>query len=186
MGTMFLRADSLTSIDVSNWDVSNVRYMYKMFGDARSLTNLDVSNWDTRNVRRMDGMFGVWEEQGVINLTTLDLSNWDTTNLTNMNEMFNNMLSLNELTLGENFIFRDNSDLPPVRQTNDFTGYWQNIGSGTVANPTGRHVLTSEQLMSQFNGYTMADTFVWQPVSTRAILLRLIANAEYRLGNLLD
>ena len=42
---------------------------------------------------------------------------------------------------------------------------WQNIGAGTVKNQAGAHVFTSAELMAQFDGETMADTFVRQSVS---------------------
>ena len=44
--------------DISNWDVSNVKYMKNMFSHS-SFTgeNGDISNWDVSNVINMDGIF---------------------------------------------------------------------------------------------------------------------------------
>ena len=80
-----------------------------------------------------------------------------------MNLMFTGMTALRMLTLGSEFSFIGSPGLPGVSQV-DFTGRWQNIGSGTVDNPIGEFIFTSTQLINQFDGSTMADTFVWQPV----------------------
>ena len=54
---MFYKCNSLKSIDVSNWNVSNVEYMWDMFRGCSSLKNIDVSKWDVGNVINMRGMF---------------------------------------------------------------------------------------------------------------------------------
>ena len=92
MNHMFNSYSSLTSLDVSNWDTSNVTDMSYMFSQCQSLTSLDVSNFDTSNVTNMSYMFYL-----CYSLTSLDLSNWDTSNVTNMYGMFyscNNLASL--------------------------------------------------------------------------------------------
>jgi surface protein len=86
---MFENCTSLTSIDVSNWDVSNVTYMSGMFGRCTSLTSIDVSNWDVFNVTYMSGMFG-----RCTSLTSIDVSNWDVSNVTYIDNMFVNCTSL--------------------------------------------------------------------------------------------
>ena len=134
--------------------------MSNMFLNARSVVNLDLSGWDTGRVTGMQNMFG-----DTHSLTILDVSGWDMSNVTNTNSMFVRTAELRILTLGEGFRF-GNSGLPAVRATSEFTGFWQNVENGTVENPLGEHVLTSAELMAQFNGATMADTWVWQPVIT--------------------
>ena len=57
MSEMFDNARSLTNLDVSRWNTSNVTNMGWMFSDASSLTSLDVSNWDTSKVTDMSYMF---------------------------------------------------------------------------------------------------------------------------------
>ena len=86
--------------------------------------------------------------------------------------MFNTVRELSVLTLGEQFNFLSNANLPAITANENFTGYWQNIGNGTIERPRGNYVLTSEQLMNTFNGSTMADTFVWQPVSRPIFTVR--------------
>ena len=73
----------LESIDVSNWDVSNVKDMYGMFNLCSSLKSIDVSNWDVSNVRSMEGMFYKCNS-----LEYIDVSNWDVSNVENMFSMF--------------------------------------------------------------------------------------------------
>jgi len=181
MKGMFSGATALEEIDVSNWDTSNVIIMNSMFSGTSALNELNVSNWNTGNVNNMNSMFtrtglnsldlSSWDVSNVTNmsfmfggvdLNSLDLSSWDVSNVTNMSNMFGGAEMLSTLTIGEDFVFHENSLLPELRQTDDYTGYWQNIGTGTQAEPNGEHVLTSAELMEQFDGTTMADTFVWQ------------------------
>ena len=70
-----------TTLDVSNFDTSNVTNMSNMFFYSRA-TTLDVSNFDTSNVTTMSSMF--WGSQA----TTLDVSNFDTSKVTSMGAMF--------------------------------------------------------------------------------------------------
>jgi len=153
-------ATGLTSLDLSGWDTSNVTNMNFMFSNS-NLQSLDLSGWDTSNVTSMTHMFF-----GMNRLQSLDLSHFDMRNVTNMLGMFGGISSsLRQLTLGEHFRFVGfaAAGLPAVPNNTMFTGYWQNVGAGTIHNPQGAHVLTSQMLMITFDGATMADTWVWQP-----------------------
>ena len=109
MNGMFYECNSLTTLDVSNWNTSNVTDMVYMFSNCYALTTLDVSKWNTSKVTDMSNMFeycnalttldvSKWNTSNVTDmggmfsncnaLTTLDLSNWDTSNVTNMSNMF--------------------------------------------------------------------------------------------------
>jgi len=162
MTSMFSNARSLTSVgDISGWDTSSVTRIPNMFSNAHSITNLDLSGWDTSNVISMTGMFN-----NAHSLVTLDLSGWDTSSVPTLNDMFTDATSLRELTLGPDFSFVGGTaaNLPAVPDDATFTGFWQNVGAGTVDHPQGTHVLTSAELMTTFNGATMADTWVWQRI----------------------
>ena len=74
---------SLDNIDISKWNVSNVKYMQFMF-DGYENFNCDLSNWDVSKVENMKGMFS-WCIK-----FNCDLSNWDVSNVTNMDFMFDN------------------------------------------------------------------------------------------------
>ena len=117
---MFSNCQSLTNLDLSNFDTSKVIRMEWMFGVCSSLTNLDLHSFDTSNVTSMDSMFygcssltnldlHSFDTSKVTNmynmlgscssLTTLDLSNFDTSNVTNMNSMFQDSSNLTTLDL---------------------------------------------------------------------------------------
>jgi len=180
MTDMFTSMHSLISLDVSHFNTSNVTNMGNMFSNTRSLASLDVSNFDTSNVTSMSNMFN-----SALSLTSLDLSSFDTRNVVHMNGMFDRAWGLRNLTLGANFVFTGNPQLPPVSTNDTYTGYWRNIGTGTASDPQGEFVLTSQQLMSSYDGTTMAGTFVWQPrpVSPTAhqIALDIYTDNEYNI-----
>lgn len=73
---MFSNCQSLTNLDLSNFDTSKVTCMEYMFGDCLSLATLDLSSFDTSNVTSMNNMF-----YDCSSLTTLDLSNFNTSNV---------------------------------------------------------------------------------------------------------
>ena len=80
MSNMF-RISQARTLDVSNFNTSNVTNISYMFYGSKA-TTLDVSNFDTSKVTDMSQMFS--ESQA----TTLDISNFDTSNVTNMRAMF--------------------------------------------------------------------------------------------------
>jgi surface protein len=94
MAYMFRSCSSLISLDVSNWDTSNVTTMYSMFRDCVSITSLDVSNWDTSNVTNMQGMF-----YNCTNLEELNLSGFSMPPFVNVSNMFTNCNNLRILHL---------------------------------------------------------------------------------------
>ena len=63
---------SLTTLDVSSWDVSSVTNMGYMFHNCLSLTTLDVSNWDVSSVTNLGYMFRYCSS-----LIGLDPQDWD-------------------------------------------------------------------------------------------------------------
>ncbi|SHL54793.1 surface protein [Fibrobacter sp. UWT2] len=65
--------------DISQWNVSNVTEMGEMF--CGSKFNGDVSRWDVSNVKGMFGMFGNSQFKG-------DIGSWDVSNVMNMELMF--------------------------------------------------------------------------------------------------
>ena len=94
MTEMFRNCNELTSIDLSNFDASNVVYMSGMFYYCFRITALDLSNFDTSKVKDMGYMF-----YNCSNLTKLDLSSFDTSNVTEMSVMFSNCYELTTLDL---------------------------------------------------------------------------------------
>ena len=77
---MFYKS-AATSLDISNWNTSNVTNMSGMFYGSDA-TSLDLSSFDTSNVTKMNEMFSFSAA------TELDLSSFDTSNVTDMSCMF--------------------------------------------------------------------------------------------------
>ncbi len=68
--SMFNDCASLTSLDLSNWDISNVKYMNNMFRGTSKLNNLTL-NWDLSHVLNLSGMF---QETGLSKIEGITLS----------------------------------------------------------------------------------------------------------------
>ena len=80
---MFSSCSSITSLDISSFDTSNVTNMQGMFAVCYGLTELDLSSFDTSNVIDMSFMFF-----HCYSLTSLDISSFNTIKVTNMKYMF--------------------------------------------------------------------------------------------------
>lgn len=109
MGGMFAICNSLTSIDLSSWDVSSVTNMASMFqGGTESnnygitdfyslLVSVDTTGWKPCSVTSMGSMFYCCAK-----LTTINgIADWDTSNLTNTAQMFYFCKSLQYLDLSK-------------------------------------------------------------------------------------
>ena len=81
MSYMFYRS-SATTLDVSNFDTSNVTNMRAMFMESKVTTIKGLNNFDTSKVTDMGSMFSYSQA------TTLDLSSFNTNNVINMDSMF--------------------------------------------------------------------------------------------------
>ena len=97
MSYMFNNCSKLTSLDVSNFDTSKVTDMNYMFNNCSSLTSLDVSNFDTSKVTDMRSMFSGSVSES--KLTVKGLSNWDISKVTNITDMFTKNWTITELDL---------------------------------------------------------------------------------------
>jgi surface protein len=184
MQWMFSGASSLQILDVSHWDTRKVTNMNWMFQNDSNLEVLDVSGWNVSKVTSFQGTFyGVskvkvldthnWYVTQPANLycifaglgvKSLDLSNFTINSGDNTQYMFMGLSSLQEFKLGSSVNFTDitSTYLPDLPKTNGYTGYWQNVGSGTVDNPKGTNIWTSAQLLANYKGGSQADTYVWQ------------------------
>ena len=76
---MFAQCSSLTSLDLSSFNTSQVTDMRGLFEGCKKLTSLNVSSFNTSNVKYMDGMF-----KDCSSLTSLDLTNFNTSNVVSM------------------------------------------------------------------------------------------------------
>ena len=79
MSALFAKTDFQG--DVSQWDVSNVKYMYYTFERCFDF-NCDLSGWNVSSVKDMNGMFYYCSK------FNQDISSWDVSKVTDMNWMF--------------------------------------------------------------------------------------------------
>jgi surface protein len=86
MNRMFYGCEQLKSVgDLSNWSVSKVENMYAMFYGCAQLKSVgDLSNWDVSNVEYMGSMFYECRQLKSVG----DLSNWNVSNVRFMYFMF--------------------------------------------------------------------------------------------------
>ena len=91
--------NSLTNIDLSNFNTQNVNNMSYMFSRCYSLTNIDLSNFNTQNVTNMNYMFYYCELLENINISNFNTEYAKVTNY----EMFTLCKSLKK----ENIITKD-------------------------------------------------------------------------------
>lgn len=160
---MFSQDSSLTELNLSSFDTSNVSGfgMANMFAGDTSLKNINLSSFDTSNVTDMSGMF-----QNDTALTSIDVSNFDTTNAS-IKQMFTGASSLTSIKLGSKFnVSSVKNDIPSAfPEPGKTPGKWQNIGGGTSTQPNGTNIWTAIDMEKNYNGATDADTYVWVPNS---------------------
>ncbi|MDA9472577.1 BspA family leucine-rich repeat surface protein [Enterococcus sp. 5H] len=187
MESMFRGTSSLLSLDVSEWDISNVTVLTGIFWGASNLTSVNVSDWDTSNVTIMGSVFrdmsslvevdvGKWDTSKVTNmymlfsntnLTTLDLSNWNTIKVTNMSNMFAGNTSLNTLILGSNSIFNSTVKLPAIDSTlEEYTGGWER----TIPVLPAVSYESSTVFMTDYDG-SNPGTYTWQTAGDLSIMV---------------
>ena len=94
MSYMFWNCKSLTNINLSNFQTQNATDMSWMFWGCHCLTNINLFNFNTQNVNDMGHMFSYCES-----LLNINLSNFNTQNVTNMSYMFSNCKSLTNINL---------------------------------------------------------------------------------------
>lgn len=82
---MFSACDSIRTLDLTMFDISEVESMESMFSGCKNTNfkSLDLSTFDTSNVKSMKYMFF-----NCAALTNLDLSSFDMSNVTSYNKMF--------------------------------------------------------------------------------------------------
>ena len=88
MSKMFFNAFAFNR-DISNWDVGNVTNMAQTFRNAK-VFDTDISGWNTSKVRSMNAMFF---DAYVYNQP---MANWDVSKVTNMADMFRNTDEFNQ------------------------------------------------------------------------------------------
>ena len=107
---MFSGCASLETLNLSQWNVSNIEDFSYMFSDTINLASVNLNNWKTSSATNMGSLFnssGIesldlshfdvdqvtsfgWMFYNTPYLTTINLSNWKTSSLEEMDYMFSN------------------------------------------------------------------------------------------------
>lgn len=181
LSQMFANCYRLSALDVNDWDTAKVTDMSSLFRSCRALTTLNLENWDTSSVTNLSSTFygcsgltsllvDTWDTSNVTlcpyvfngcsSLTTLNLHSWDIRSATKRYEyFFYGLKKLQHLTLGPNFTFHNDKTmylLEPSKQL-PYNGTWQRNND----DPT----YTSAELMTNYDGATMAGTYNWVKTS---------------------
>ena len=91
----FSRMNSITSLVLENWDVSNGENFDGMISECRNLENIKLGKWNTQKGKSFFAMFS-----DCTNLKEIDgLENWDTSNFTDIGNMFYNCISLTNINV---------------------------------------------------------------------------------------
>ncbi|AXH05512.1 BspA family leucine-rich repeat surface protein [Lactiplantibacillus plantarum] len=155
MSRMFFYCENVIQLDVSGWITSQVTSLGSMFQNCSKVVTLDVGTWDTSKVTNCFWTFG-----GCSSLTTLNLRSWDLQSATaSYGNFFNGSKKLQHLTLGPNFTFHNDKTmyLPEPSKQLPYNGTWQRNND----DPT----YTSAELMTNYDGATMAGTYNWVKTS---------------------
>ena len=100
---LFQGMTSLTTVDTTNMDVSRTEDMTEMFCNCPLISDLDVSEWDVSNNKFLrcaidsDGNGSI--DTYNYKLTSLDVSKWNTKSATDMSYMFHGCRALTSLNV---------------------------------------------------------------------------------------
>ncbi|MDI6667966.1 BspA family leucine-rich repeat surface protein [Leuconostoc falkenbergense] len=182
MTMMFFMTPSLTMLNLSSFDTSHVKSMSAMFG-MTGFKHLDLSHFNTSNVEEMQAMF-VASSLETLDISSFDLSalkdlpedKYGLGTISPVALMFSSMKAIDpesdqgsnlwQVKLGEKTIFPADPgfDAAPASGTaipgtsyvtNDAA--WQIVGNGSVFNPKGNKVTTTEM----WHNATRPVTYVW-------------------------
>ena len=100
MGHMFNRCNNLKNINLSHFDIQNVKFICYMFYECENLKNLNLSNFKNNdNGVDMSNMFDKCK-----NLKMLDISSINIVNNNKTFKMFNELTSIEKIIVNENMI----------------------------------------------------------------------------------
>ena len=145
MTEAFYQCNKLEEINLTNVNTSNVTSMNYMFFNCSGLTSLDVSNFDTSNVTDMSRMFCICS-----GLTSLDVSNFDTSNVTDIINMFSNCSGLTSLDVS-------NFDTSNVTNMDSMFSNCKGLTSLDVSNFDTSNVTNMDSMFSNCKGLTSLD-----------------------------
>lgn len=120
----FNKCVAVKEIDLSNWNVSNVKYATWLFKDCNAVKKINISNWNLDKCTEMTTWFQYdWA------LQELYINNINTSKITNMYGVFSSCSSLNKIVglfQGDSLI-NLNTAFSRVGALTDFNGF-ENLG----------------------------------------------------------
>ena len=134
---LFSKCYSLTYINLSNFNMSNIKDMSWMFSRCSSLKNINLSNFNTYNVTNTKFMFS-----GCSSLTNINLSNFKTNNVKDMSYMFSECSSLTDINLSN---FNTNN----VRDMNNMFSFCQSLTNINLSNFNTSNVINMSWMFSE-------------------------------------
>jgi len=144
--------------DLDQLDTSDVVSMDWLFDGCASIVSLDLTGFDTSSVTSMRCMF-----QDCKNLDTIEIESFDLSSLNDADNMFYGCSSLSQITLGAGFAFRDYSCFDRAEEG------W----SWAKGSPSSSERYTSAELVSSYDGATMAGTYYWSEESSAGAVLEV-------------
>ena len=148
---IFKGCKSITSLDLTNWQLSNVTSNYgiaQMFMSCSNLTEIKGVNnllCSGNNIKRIDDMFN-----GCRSLTMLDLSDWDASNVTDISSMFNGCSGLTSLNIS-------NFDTGKVTNMKDMFSGCTSLTSLDISNFSTSSVTNMQGLFYNCSNLTSLD-----------------------------
>ena len=142
---------------MNTWDTSRVTSMNKFFIGCSSLTEIDLSSFNTSNVTDMSSMFNC--QSGSKLKTIKGIENLNTSKVTNMNYMFRGQNSLQSLDLSRWDVSKATDLSFFVDGVNNLASFYapQNINV-SISDFTSATKLTSEHLMSIINNLNIVTS----------------------------
>lgn len=137
MDSMFSYNESLTSVNLSNWNVSNCHSISSMFDHAVKIKTIKIDDWDTNSIQDMNQLFNDCHE-----LENISLSGWDTSNVTNMWRMFRACYMLKKLNI-------QHFNTKSVKNMEAMFAYCRNLETLDLANWDTSSV---QNMLSMFEG----------------------------------
>ena len=150
----------IKSLDMANWDTSDVTDMHSMFNGCTYVDKFEAGKWDTSKVTDMSGMFSQNYKSSIpqynaqyMKCTIIDVSNWNTSNVTDMSNMFSGCNKLTSLDVS-------NWNTSNVTDMNNMFLRCESLTSLDVSNWNTSNV-TNMYCMFQYCNVTNLDVSNW-------------------------
>ncbi|MGX6465978.1 BspA family leucine-rich repeat surface protein [Leuconostoc falkenbergense] len=161
MSGVFSYSSGIESLDLNNWDVSQVTNFANMFAGSK-IKQLEIADWHVNTSNDFTYMFDTSD------IEQLDISQWNMTAGATTTNMFGNMKKLWQIKLGSGVQFNGDPAFrvaPPIgtiiydkgRPYVVSEANWKVVGTGNVHEPMGGTITTTQMAQNP----TQEVTYVW-------------------------